>query len=162
AAPRRAPERDAAARGPQVAATMGGDGLLQRRLRLLEGFIGRTEAADCATYALRWLDEALGIDRALCLVKSVGEPTMRSIATHGSFGAGASPYTLSLDDWNNPLISALSHRKPAFFPPPHSAADRRRRPSTPFEDAAFHALPLGVSGFTEDPSGLLLVGGAAP
>ena len=50
----------------------------------------------------------------------------------------------------------------AFFPAAHSAADRRRRPSTPFEDAAFHVMPLGVPGATEDAFGLLLVGGDAP
>src|SRR4029077_15673319 len=48
------------------------------------------------------------------------------------------------------------------FPAPHSAADRRRRPSTPFEDGAFQAVPLGVSGPAEEAVGLLLIGGTAP
>ena len=67
---------------------------------------------------------------------------------------------MSLEDWSNPLVSAFNQRKELFFPAPHSAADRKRRPSTPLEDAAFHAVPLGVPGYFEKAFGLLLVGGA--
>src|SRR5206468_6092219 len=55
--------------------------------------------------------------------------------------------------------TAFLHRKQIFFPAPHSAADRRRRPSTPFEDGPFHAIPLGVSALADEPFALLLLGG---
>src|SRR5205807_7138027 len=67
-----------------------------------------------------------------------------------------------LDDWNSPLVKAFTSRKHAFFPVAHSSVDRKRRPSTPFEDRAFHVVPLGATGFTEEALGLLLIGNAAP
>ena len=81
----------------------------------------------------------------------------------GAYGLGSSvtSYAVSLEDWSNPLVPGFNQRKVLFFPAPHSAADRKRRPSTPLEDAAFHAVPLGVSGVSDDAFGLLLVGGAA-
>ena len=62
---------------------------------------------------------------------------------------------------NLTLVTALAHRKTFFFPSPHSAADRRRRPGTPFEDSPFHVLPLGVSSLSDDAFGLLLLGDSA-
>src|SRR4051812_20310940 len=44
------------------------DGLLEARVRLLEGFLGRSELADCAHVALQWLGEVLGISESICLV----------------------------------------------------------------------------------------------
>src|SRR5262249_54045818 len=70
-------------------------------------------------------------------------------------------FTVSLDDWGNPLVTAVNNRRSSFFPAAHSSADRRRRPSTPFEDSAFHVVPLGVSDLGEDTFGLLLLGGGA-
>src|SRR5258707_46628 len=75
--------------------------------------------------------------------------------------AAAATHSVSLEEWNNPLGPGFVNRKGLFFPAPHSSADRKRRPSTPFEDAPFHAVPLGVSGFSEDAFGLLLVAGSA-
>jgi len=46
-----------------------------------------------------------------------------------------------------------------YYAAAHSAADRRRRPSTPFEDAPFHVVPLGTPGFDAEPFGLLLFSG---
>src|SRR5207245_1586390 len=58
--------------------------------------------------------------------------------------------------------SALNNRKEVFFPGAHSAADRKRRPATPFDDdAAFHVVPLGVSGVGDEAFGLLLLDGRA-
>src|SRR4051812_16912482 len=42
-----------------------GDGTLASRLRLLEGFISRTDVADCARYALQWLAEEVGISQSI-------------------------------------------------------------------------------------------------
>src|SRR5262249_31013602 len=75
-------------------------------------------------------------------------------------GAAAPSFSVSLDDWNNPLVTAFTDRKHTFFPAAHSAGDRRRRPSTPFEDGAFHVVPLGAVGIAESALGLLLIGGS--
>ncbi len=136
------------------------EGLLAARVRLLEGLVGRSELSDCAHLALQWLGEVLGIAQSICLVRPTDEASLFVVGTYGLPGSAVSRFSVSLEDWSNPLVTALAHRKAGFFPEPHSAADRRRRPSTPFEDSAFHVLPLGVSGFSEDAFGLLLVGGS--
>jgi PAS domain S-box-containing protein len=138
-----------------------GSALVASRLRLLEGFVGRSELSDCAHLALQWLGEVLGIPQSICLVRPSAEASLFVIGTYGLVGSVVSRFSVSLEDWGNPLVSAFANRKEFFFPAPHSAADRRRRPATPFEDSEFHALPLGVSGFSEDAFGLLLVGGHA-
>jgi PAS domain S-box-containing protein len=135
---------------------------LTARLRLVEGFVGRTEIADITQLALQWLGEVLGIPQSICLVRLSGESSLFVVGAYGLLNNSAASFTVSLEDWGNPLISALTHRKQVFFPEPHSAADRKRRPSTPFEDAAFHVVPLGVTAFSDEPFGLLLLGGAAP
>src|SRR4051795_11296276 len=138
----------------------GDDGdLIAARLRLLEGFVGRSELADCAHLALQWLGEVLGISQSICVVRPADESSLFVVGTHGLAGSVASRFSVSLDDWGNPLVTAFASRKEFFFPAPHSAADRKRRPATPFEDSAFQVVPLGVSGFSEDAFGLLLVSG---
>ncbi len=132
--------------------------VLRARVRLLEGLVGRTEIADCAQHALQWLNEALGVRQSLCLVRPAAEPSLFVVAAFGLSGSAATSFAVSLDDWVNPLVTAFNHRKEAFFPAPHSAGDRKRRPNTPFADAAFHVLPLGVTGFSSEAIGLLLVG----
>ncbi len=153
--------------GPHVpAASASGigedDGALRARLRLLEGFVGRAGLVDSAQLALHWLGDALGVARAVCLVRRSGEHALAVAASHGVHRAAVSGFTISLDDWGNPLVPALIDRTPLFFAAPRSASDRRRRPATPLEDHAFHVLPLGVSGFSEEAFGLLLVGQTAP
>jgi len=140
----------------------GEEELLVARVRLLEGLVGRTEIADCAQLALQWLGDVLGLRQSLCLVRPAGEQTLFVVAVSGLGGSGFTSFGVSLEDWANPLVSAFTHRKELFFPAPHSAADRKRRPSTPFEDGAFHVVPLGMSGFSEEVFGLLLIGGTAP
>ncbi|HEY7290438.1 MAG TPA: ATP-binding protein [Vicinamibacterales bacterium] len=132
------------------------------RVRLLEGFISRTELTDCAHFALQWLGEATGVSQSICLVRPAGEAALFVVGSYGMVGPAVPAYTISLDDWSSPLISALVHRQPAFFPESHSAAERRRRPTTPFQDRAFHALPLGVAGITEEAFGLLLLSAVHP
>src|SRR5690242_17767320 len=56
---------------------------LASRMRLLEGFLSRTDIADCAQYGLQWLGEALAVPQAICLVHPIGE---QSLYTVGSFG----------------------------------------------------------------------------
>jgi len=135
-------------------------GLLSSRVRLLEGFVARAEISDCTALALQWLGEVLGVTQSICLVRPEAEQALFVVGSYGVPGATVASYTVSLEDWNNPLVTAFVNRKELFFPAPHSASDRKRRPSTPFEDAPFHAVPLGVSGFSEDAFGLLLVAGS--
>jgi PAS domain S-box-containing protein len=135
--------------------------LLAARVRLLEGFVARAEISDCTQLALQWLSEILGLSKSICLIRPEVEQALFVVGSYGVPGSGVASYTVSLEDWNNPLVAAFANRKELFFPAPHSAADRKRRPSTPFEDAAFHAIPLGISGFSEDAFGLLLVAGSA-
>ena len=143
-----------------VGESAGDDGdLLASRVRLLEGFIGRGEIADCAQVGLQWLGEVLGIRQSICLIRPESEQALFVVAAYG-LGSAVTSYSVSLEDWRNPLVSAYTNRKELFFPAPHSAADRKRRPVTPLEDAAFHAVPLGVPG-SEEGAGFLLLEGAS-
>jgi signal transduction histidine kinase len=126
------------------------------RLRLLEGFLSRPGVADCAQFALQWLGEALGVGQSLCLVRAADEPTLYAVAAYGLPRTTAMSFSISLEDWSNPLASALLNRRHLQFARVTSPADRRRRPVTPFEESAFRAIPLGVSGFSDEASGLLL------
>jgi signal transduction histidine kinase len=134
------------------------DTQLAARLRLLEGFVARTEIVDCAGYALQWLGDELGVSKSICLLKAAGEQVLVAVNTHGFPRSAVTGFAVPLEEWGHPLVNALTGRKPLFFPAAHSTADRKHRPSTPFEDSAFHVLPLGVSGFNEDAFGLLLIG----
>jgi len=135
------------------------DATLAARVRLLEGFVSRTEIADCTQFALQWLGETLGVSQSICLVRPGTEASIFAIGAYGLLSGEVTSFSISLDDWSNPLVTTFLHRKQIFFPSPHSAADRRRRPSTPFEDSPFHALPLGMSSANDEPFALLLLGG---
>src|SRR5580765_3404470 len=53
----------------RVAVDYAGDGVdddnasLAARVRLLEGFVSRTEIADCTHFALQWVGETLGVSQ---------------------------------------------------------------------------------------------------
>ncbi len=143
----------------RFAVTLGREEQLAARLRLLEGLVARTEIADCARYALQWLGEVLGVSKSICLLKPIDEQVLFAVSAYGFPGSAVTSFAVPLEEWGNPLVAALTKRKPVSFAAAHSAADRKHRPATPFEDSAFQALPLGVSGFNEDAFGLLLIGG---
>ena len=133
------------------------------RVRLLEGFLSRLDLADCARYALDWLADALGVTPSVCLVRQPGESALSPVAVHGLPSSAIQGFTLSLDDWGNPLVTTLNERRPAFYPAVRTIADRRRRPATPFGDASFHVMPLTTFGGTSEiVSGLLVFSGATP
>jgi PAS domain S-box-containing protein len=132
---------------------------LDARLRLLEGFLSLTDLADCGQHALQWLGEVLRVPQSLCLIRVPGERALSTIGWFGMPAAAAAVFTVSLDDWNNPLLNVLHTHRGSFFPPAHSAADRRRRPYTPFEENAFEAVPIGGSDLSQEAIGLLLLGG---
>ena len=131
-------------------------------MRLLEAFVSRSDVTDGTQYALQWLREILGLTPSLCLLKPAGEEALFTVGAQGLPGTAASRFTVSLEDWNNPLVTAFNTREPAFFRAAHSSADRKRRPSTPFEDAAFQVVPLFADELSHDAFGLLLIGGSGP
>ena len=133
---------------------------LGARNRLLEGFLSRTEIADCAHLALQWLSDELGVDRSICLVRPLRERTLVAVSSHGLPAAATATFTVSLDDWGNLLVSAVNNKRSTFFPAPHSNADRRRRPATPFERGLSRGAARRVE-LTEGTFGLLLLGGAS-
>ena len=91
---------------------------------------GRWDVADCAHLALQWLGEVLGISQSICLLRPVGRAG-RSFGRcrYGLAGVGRHQLYGAARRVGNPLITALTTRKHVFFPAPHSAADRRRRPA---------------------------------
>jgi PAS domain S-box-containing protein len=134
--------------------------LLAARQRLLEGFLSRTEIPDCAQHSLQWLGEVLKVSQSICLIKPANEQVLFVRGAYGLARDSVVSFSVSLDDWNNPLVTALgSHRHAYYGPAGHSSGERRRRPATPFGDAGFHVVPLGVTGFSEDAIGLLLFTG---
>jgi PAS domain S-box-containing protein len=156
------------ARGPLARGrTASPEGLvvpLRARVRLLEAFLNRSDLADCAQYALRWLREALGLGPSICLVKPAGEETLVVVAAQGFPGAAVSGFSLSLEEWGHPLVSAFNDREPALFRAAHvgAAPDRDGRPRTPFGGAGFHAVPLTAPEFSRDALGLLLLAATTP
>ncbi len=69
-------------------------------------------------------------------------------------------FTLSTDDWRNPLVHILTSRPHASYAAvPASLQERRRRPNTPFEDGAFHVIALRGARSSDDASGLLIFSG---
>src|SRR2546427_4822383 len=148
--------------GARFAVTIRGDEALGARLRLLEGFLSRTELADCAQFALQWLGEVVGVSQSICLVKPVGEQTLFAAAAYGLPSASVATFPVSLDEWVNPLVAIVNDGRYTFYGASHSPTERRRRPWTPFEDAPFHVVPLGVPGVAEEAFGLLLIAGTAP
>jgi signal transduction histidine kinase len=127
---------------------------LSSRLRLLEGLLSRTDLTDSAQHALRWFGEEVGVRHSLCLVRLAGDPTLVTVGAYGV--PDPMSFTVSVEDWPNPLAAALSNRRHAFVNAVHVAGDRRRRPTTPFGDGAFHIMPLGS---VDEAYGLLLFSG---
>src|SRR5262245_27604201 len=58
-------------------------GQLAARVSLLEGFVGRTEIADCAQVAQQWLADNAGITQSLCLVRPSGEGALFVVGVLG-------------------------------------------------------------------------------
>src|SRR5437773_4290996 len=103
-------------------------GRLAARQRLLEAFISRTEIADCAQHALRWLADALGVPQSICLVKRLSEQSLVTVAVKGFKSSTGILPSISFDEWGHPLLTALTQRRPVFYAA-SSAGDRRRRPA---------------------------------
>jgi hypothetical protein len=76
----------------------------------------------------------------------LGEQMLVTLWSHGLPAAATATFTVSLDDWSNLLVNAVNDNRSTFFPAPHSSADRRRRPTTPFEDDPFSSCRLAYPG----------------
>ena len=129
------------------------------KVDLLEGFLSRSEVADCAEFALEWLADTLNITQSICLAHRTNESGLSTIGARGLPSATAN-FTLPTEDWRHPLVQILTNRRHAFYPAVGGAtAERRRRPATPFENGPFHVMPLRGQGGSDESIGLLLWGG---
>jgi signal transduction histidine kinase len=130
------------------------------RLELLEGFLNRSEVADCTEFGLEWLGHTLNITQSICLARREGDSMLSAIGAYGlPASASVSNFIVPTEDWRHPLIQILANRRHTFFPAITGSSDRRRRPSTPFEHNAFHVMPLRGPGGSNEATGLLLWGG---
>jgi signal transduction histidine kinase/PAS domain-containing protein len=133
---------------------------LAARLKLLEGFISRSDLTDCARFALQWVGDVYGVSQSICLVRGTSEQKLYPVAAFG-FPGDTINFTISLEDWGNPLVTAATARRLLVFPPARSPADRRKRPHTPFRNQGFSVTPLGEPGFSEEAFGVLLMSASA-
>jgi signal transduction histidine kinase len=129
------------------------------RLELLEGFLNRSDVADCTEFALQWVAESAAVAQSICLARREGELTLTVVGSYGFRPASLSNFSVSLEDWRHPLVQILANRRHTFFSGiGPSGQERRRRPMTPFEQTAFHVLPLRT-GASDEAVGLLLWSG---
>jgi signal transduction histidine kinase len=130
------------------------------RLDLLEGFLSRSELQETVDFSLDWLARVHSVNQSLCLIQRLNETSLSVVGSRGlSFRAIAS-FTLSTDDWRNPLIHILTSRPYASYPAVSaSLQERRRRPHTPFAESAFHVIALRGARSSDDAFGLLIFTG---
>jgi signal transduction histidine kinase len=93
-------------------------------------------------HALVWLADVAGIKRSLCLAVAADGRTYATMASQGFLGADPQTFTMSADDWRDPLARVINRGQSKYFPAPRSEADRRRRPVTPFGDDPLYVAPL--------------------
>src|SRR5262245_34755560 len=74
---------------------------LTARLRLLEGFVSRTDLNESAQLGLFWLRDVLGLVPSLCLVRPLGDPALSVVAAQGFDGSAVSSFAVPVEDWND-------------------------------------------------------------
>ena len=123
--------------------------LLAARVRLLEGFVSRDRdrRLRAATRCSGSATCSASASRSACSSRRASRRSSPSART-GSAGDGRLVHRVARRLEQSARHGVHQPRTAPSSAPSHSAADRRRRPSTPFEDAAFHVVPLGVSGFS--------------
>jgi PAS domain S-box-containing protein len=130
------------------------------RLELLEYYLVHHEdLVRCAQASVDWLARHAGIKRALCLVVDAEQNTLVAIAGAGIPADDLERYSWQLFDSRDPLIAALTSRKPTLLRAPKgNGAVSRPQPSRPFGGAPSTAIPLRGSRDTGDGAvGLLLL-----
>jgi signal transduction histidine kinase len=136
------------------------DARLNARLALLEGFLSRSDLSETVDFALEWLARVEGVQQSLCLVQRLNETSLSVAGSRGLSSSAIANFTLSTDDWRNPLVQILTSRPHASYPAvPASLQERRRRPRTPFEDGAFHVIALRGTRASDESFGLLIFAG---
>src|SRR5256885_3795124 len=80
------------------------------RLELLEGFLSRSEIADCTQYALDWFAETLNITQSICLARREGDAALSAIGAYGLPTSALASFAVSTDDWRHPLIRSEERR----------------------------------------------------
>jgi signal transduction histidine kinase/PAS domain-containing protein len=136
------------------------DALQTARLELLEGFLSRSELPETVDFSLDWLARVHGVNQSLCLVHRLNETSLSVVGSRGLSSRAIASFTLSTDDWRNPLIHILTSRPHASYPAVSaSLQERRRRPSTPFDESAFHVIALRGARSSDDAFGLLIFSG---
>jgi signal transduction histidine kinase len=134
--------------------------LTAARLELLEGFLSRSELPETVEFALGWLARIHGVNQSLCLVQRLNSTALSVVGSRGLSSRAITDFTLSTDDWRNPLIHILTSRPHASYPAVSaSLQERRRRPNTPFESSAFHVIALRGARSSDDAFGLLIFSG---
>jgi PAS domain-containing protein len=134
--------------------------LTAARLELLEGFLSRSELPETVEFALGWLARVHGVNQSLCLVQRLNSTSLSVVGSRGLSSRAIADFTLSTDDWRNPLIHILTSRPHASYPAVSaSLQERRRRPNTPFEGSAFHVIALRGARSSDDAFGLLIFSG---
>jgi signal transduction histidine kinase len=127
----------------------------EARLGLLEFLLGSLDLEVCAQEALRWLSRELAIERAMCLVFDDQKKRLIFLAEYGV--ETATDFSVNVaEEEGHPLLVALSHREPTFFPA------TSRQPATPFGKKPFHAIALRSAQIRGPAAGVLLVEWATP
>src|SRR5215510_10358450 len=136
------------------------DARLTTHLELLEGFLSRSDLQETVEFALDWLERVHHVNQSLCLIHRLNESALSVVGSRGLSSRAIANFTLSTDDWRNPLVHILTSRPHASYPAVSaSLQERRRRPNTPFEGSAFHVIALRGARSSDDAFGLLIFSG---
>src|SRR5947209_208713 len=79
------------------------------KLELLEGFLNRSDVADCTKFSLQWLAEYTGVTQSLCLARREGETTLTPVGSYGLRQSTLGNFAISIEDWRHPLIQILAN-----------------------------------------------------
>jgi signal transduction histidine kinase len=79
-----------------------------------------------------------------------------TVGTCGFPPGVADSFAVPLEDWSDPLVGVFTSRRELYVPPARSTR-RRRRAWSPFDDLAYHVVPLGLSASMHEVCGLLLL-----
>ena len=114
---------------------------LAARMRLLEGFLSRTEVADASQHALQWLGEVLEVRQSLCLIKPSAESSLFTVASHGFAQPTTSSFVVSLESSSRSVsvpscpFTVMMLRMASTVPPAATPLESTRIVSLP--DPAF-------------------------
>src|SRR5881628_809023 len=127
-----------------IRATPGPIGRSDARLTLAEFLLKCDVVHECAQWSLDWLGEHVDVRRAACFLVDHDAGELGAVAVYGAAPSTISRMTISLDQLDHPLVSALRTSRP-IQRSPWTFGPRLRRP--PLSGSApFLVLPRGHSG----------------